>query len=53
MEPSCQVPDRFLVWVQNHLHFKLLKKVDYLGVFATVTERAILKKGPSVAIGTA
>ena len=48
----CQVPNMQVVWVQNHLHFKLLRELDYSGVFGTVMKRALLKKGPLVAILT-
>ena len=39
-----------VVWVQNHLHFKLLMELDYLGVFVTIMKHALLKMGPLVAI---
>ena len=39
----CQVPNMQVVWVQNHLHFKLLRELDYSGVFGTVMKRALLK----------
>ena len=46
----CQVSNVHVIWVQNHLHFKLFRELDYLGVFATVMKRALLKKGPLVTI---
>ena len=50
MEPPSKVPGSQLVWVQKHLHFELLKEENYLEVFATVSERALLKVRPLVAI---
>ena len=50
MEPPSKVPGSQLVWVQKHLHVELLKEENYLEVFATVSERALLKVRPLVAI---